>query len=314
MVDIDKKILKYITINLFNYNNHKMTTVLEHSFSLGFDNYTILITKDEYYNCVLTCNNRRSTTEWINKQGYNCISNIPYITDSILQMITLIGHDSKYSLIGKRDELDGPRNLHNKLKNILTETLKNDLPIINSYYTKETTKLLVLEDELKITNDKLKISIDELEETTNILAKTENILEDIKDELNITDAKLNTYTYDLEETTIKLKDTINILVESTIKLKETENKLEDSSSDLEETEIKLEDTINILAEKEIKLEDIEIKLKEKENKLSVTTDKLKKLENKIEEINNKFMLNIISIIIGFIIYKFMNYYINYVFE
>lgn len=300
MVDIDKKILKYITINLFNYNNHKMTTVLEHSFSLGFDNYTILITKDEYYNCVLTCNNRRSTTEWINKQGYNCISNIPYITDSILQMITLIGHDSKYSLIGKRDELDGPRNLHNKLKNILTETLKNDLPIINSYYTKETTKLLVLEDELKITNDKLKISIDELEET-------ESILEDIKDELN-------TYTYNLEETTIKLKDTINILVESTIKLKETENKLEDSSSDLEETEIKLEDTINILAEKEIKLEDIEIKLKEKENKLSVTTDKLKKLENKIEEINNKFMLNIISIIIGFIIYKFMNYYINYVFE
>ena len=131
-----------------------MTTILEHSFSLGFDNYTILITKDEYYNCVLTCNNRRSTTEWINKQGYNCISNIPYITDSILQMITLIGHDSKYSLIGKRDELDGPRNLHNKLKNILTETLKNDLPIINSYYTKETTKLLVLEDELKIFHSK----------------------------------------------------------------------------------------------------------------------------------------------------------------
>jgi len=298
-----------------------MTTILEHSFSLGFDNYTILITKDEYYNCVLTCNNRRSTTEWINKQGYNCISNIPYITDSILQMITLIGHDSKYSLIGKRDELDGPRNLHNKLKNILTETLKNDLPIINSYYTKETTKLLVLEDELKITYDKLKISIDELEETTNILAKTENILEDIKDELNITDAKLNTYTYDLEETIIKLKDTINILVESAIKLnktsvklKETEIKLEDSLSDLEETEIKLEDTINILAEKEIKLEDTEIKLEEKENKLTVTTDKLKKLENKIEEINNKFMLNIISIIIGFIIYKFMNYYINYVFE
>jgi DNA repair ATPase RecN len=314
MVDIDKKILKYITINLFNYNNHKMTTILEHSFSLGFDNYTILITKDEYYNCVLTCNNRRSTTEWINKQGYNCISNIPYITDSILQMITLIGHDSKYSLIGKRDELDGPRNLHNKLKNILTETLKNDLPIINSYYTKETTKLLVLEDELKITYDKLKISIDELEETTNILAKTENILEDIKDELNITDDKLNTYTYDLEETIIKLKDTINILVESAIKLKETEIKLEDSSSDLEETEIKLEDTINILAEKEIKLEDTEIKLKDTENKLTVTTDKLKKLENKIEEINNKFMLNIISIIIGFIIYKFMNYYINYVFE
>lgn len=298
-----------------------MTTILEHSFSLGFDNYTILITKDEYYNCVLTCNNRRSTTEWINKQGYNCISNIPYITDSILQMITLIGHDSKYSLIGKRDELDGPRNLHNKLKNILTETLKNDLPIINSYYTKETTKLLVLEDELKITYDKLKISIDELEETTNILAKTENILEDIKDELNITDAKLNTYTYDLEETIIKLKDTINILVESAIKLnktsvklKETEIKLEDSLSDLEETEIKLEDTINILAEKEIKLEDTENKLEEKENKLTVTTDKLKKLENKIEEINNKFMLNIISIIIGFIIYKFMNYYINYVFE
>ena len=300
MVDIDKKILKYITINLFNYNNHKMTTILEHSFSLGFDNYTILITKDEYYNCVLTCNNRRSTTEWINKQGYNCISNIPYITDSILQMITLIGHDSKYSLIGKRDELDGPRNLHNKLKNILTETLKNDLPIINSYYTKETTKLLVLEDELKITYDKLKISIDELEET-------ESILEDIKDELN-------TYTYDLEETTIKLKDTINILVESTIKLKETSVNLKETEIKLKETSLKLEDSSSDLEETEIKLEDTEIKLEDTENKLTVTTDKLKKLENKIEEINNKFMLNIISIIIGFIIYKFMNYYINYVFE
>ena len=242
MVDIDKKILKYITINLFNYNNHKMTTILEHSFSLGFDNYTILITKDEYYNCVLTCNNRQSTTEWINKQGYNCISNIPYITDSILQMITLIGHDSKYSLIGKRDELDGPRNLHNKLKNILTETLKNDLPIINSYYTKETTKLLVLEDELKITYDKLKISIDELEET-------ESILEDIKDELN-------TYTYDLEETTIKLKDTINILVDSTIKLKETEIKLKETEIKLEEKENKLTVTTDKLKKLENKIEEI----------------------------------------------------------
>jgi hypothetical protein len=206
-----------------------MTTVLEQR--INFQGYfvNILITKEEYYNCFVKFDKFLG-------QDFDCISNIPYIPNSVLQIMKQSENMFLNNIKQKTStEQTSQPIIYDFFKNILTETLTNDLTIFQSYCTEKTINLLELKDELKKT-------------TTNLAEK--------------------------------------------------ENKLNETTANLSEKENKLNETINELAENENKLKKLINKISEKEKKLN-------KLKNKLEELNYKFILNIISIIIGLIAYKYI---------
>ena len=236
-----------------------MTTVLKQRINIQGYYVNILITKEEYYNCFVKFDKFLG-------QDFDCISNIPYIPNSVLQIMKQSEY-MRHNINQKTStEKTSQPIIYDFFKNILTETLTNDLKIFQSYCTEKTINLLELKDELKKTTTTLTETKNNLEKTTTNLAEKENKL--------------------------------NKLNETTTNLSEKENKLNETTTNLAEKENKLNETINELAENENKLKKLINELAEKEKKLN-------KLKNKLEELNYKFILNIISIIIGLIAYKYI---------
>jgi chromosome segregation ATPase len=265
-----------------------MTTVLEQR--INFQGYfvNILITKEEYYNCFVKFDKFLG-------QDFDCISNIPYIPNSVLQIMKQSENMFLNNIKQKTStEQTSQPIIYDFFKNILTETLTNDLTIFQSYCTEKTINLLELKDELKKTTTNLAEKENKLNETTANLSEKENKLNETTTNLSEKENKLNETTTNLSEKENKLNETINELAE----LAEKENKLNETTANLSEKENKLNETINELAENENKLKKLINKISEKEKKLN-------KLKNKLEELNYKFILNIISIIIGLIAYKYI---------
>jgi hypothetical protein len=217
-----------------------MSLVLEHDFTIKHANglyaYRISITKNEHYNYILKCTNDKTHEQLLNEEGYNFITNIPYIPESILEIIKFIGtYEDSYNI----------KSIHDNIKNILTITLKNDFNIINTYYTKTTMcNLKTIRNLLAETNNKLKVAKNTLKSSNKdlleietklkiknkLLAETDNTLKSANINLLETENKFKTIKIDLVETENKLKTIKHDLVESQNKLKAMKNKIKETKN------------------------------------------------------------------------------------
>jgi len=298
----------------FNYNIMNQMELLFTENRVGHGNYYYTM-KIENNICTWSCD-RWEVQQYMhnNNPPYNIPSYISKSIKELLEMTAIVSQGfTMWSFA-------------NKIKEILTVTLKDELDDIILHHVKE---LKETENKLKDSDNKLKDSDNKLKETENKLTETVDkflLLQNTHNDLIINNNNIkNNYINDIKITINKFKSETAILnddfnkkitellnknnriqsnnLEITIKNKKLSRQLEDitelyellltkqSNDKLEETENKLTKTENKLKESNDKLEKTENELKESinfyESLLTKQNEKLKETENKLKELYDK---------------------------